>query len=213
MFTGIVEEIGKINKIIKGEKSAKIIINADKVLEDVKFGDSIAVNGVCLTVTDYSSNNFTADVMTETFIKTNLKNLKPNDSVNLERALRLKDRLGGHIVSGHVDGIGTIKSIQRDEIAVWFEIKAPFEILKYIVYKGSVTIDGISLTVAFVDDFTFKVSIIPHTLQSTVLFYKKTGDEVNIECDILSKYVEKMLNFNSKKGLDMDFLRDNGFLI
>lgn len=213
MFTGIVEEIGKINKIIKGEKSAKIIINADKVLEDVKIGDSIAVNGVCLTVTDYSSDNFTAYIMTETFIKTNLKNLKPNDCVNLERALKLSDRFGGHIVSGHVDGVGTIKSIQRDEIAVWFEIKAPFEILKYIVYKGSVAIDGISLTVAFVDDFTFKVSIIPHTLQSTVLFYKKTGDEVNIECDILSKYVEKMLNFNSKKGLDMEFLRDNGFLI
>lgn len=213
MFTGIVEEIGKINKIIKGEKSAKIIINADKVLEDVKFGDSIAVNGVCLTVTDYSSNNFTADVMTETFIKTNLKNLKPNDCVNLERALKLSDRIGGHIVSGHVDGIGTIKSIQRDEIAVWFEIKAPFEILKYIVYKGSVTIDGISLTVAYVDDYTFKVSIIPHTFQKTVLFYKKTGDEVNIECDILSKYVEKMLMFDSKKGINMDFLRDNGFLI
>lgn len=213
MFTGIVEEIGKINKIIKGEKSAKIIINADKVLEDVKFGDSIAVNGVCLTVTDYSSNNFTADVMTETFIKTNLKNLKPNDCVNLERALKLSDRLGGHIVSGHVDGIGTIKSIQRDEIAVWFEIKAPFEILKYIVYKGSVTIDGISLTVAYADDYTFKVSIIPHTFQKTVLFYKKTGDEVNIECDILSKYVEKMLMFDSKKGINMDFLRDNGFLI
>ncbi|QCX33157.1 riboflavin synthase [Caloramator sp. E03] len=213
MFTGIVEEIGKINKIIKGEKSAKLIINADKVLEDVKFGDSIAVNGVCLTVTDYSSNNFTAYIMTETFIKTNLKNLKPNDCVNLERALKLSDRFGGHIVSGHVDGVGTIKSIQRDEIAVWFEIKAPFEILKYIVYKGSVAIDGISLTVAFVDDFTFKVSIIPHTLQSTVLFYKKTGDEVNIECDILSKYVEKMMKFNSKKGLDMEFLRDNGFLI
>lgn len=213
MFTGIVEEIGKINKIIKGEKSAKIIINADKVLEDVKFGDSIAVNGVCLTVTDFSSNNFTADVMTETFIKTNLKNLKPNDCVNLERALRLSDRLGGHIVSGHVDGIGTIKSLQRDEIAVWFEIKAPFEILKYIVYKGSVTIDGISLTVAYADDYTFKVSIIPHTFQKTVLFYKKTGDEVNIECDILSKYVEKMLSFDSKKGINMDFLRDNGFLI
>ncbi|MCX7885225.1 MAG: riboflavin synthase [Caloramator sp.] len=213
MFTGIVEEIGKINKIIKGEKSAKIIINADKVLEDVKFGDSIAVNGVCLTVVDYSSGNFTADVMTETFLKTNLRNLKANDCVNLERALKLSDRLGGHIVSGHVDGIGTIKSLQRDEIAVWFEIKAPIEILKYIVYKGSVTIDGISLTVAYADDYTFKVSIIPHTFEKTILFYKRIGDEVNIECDILSKYVEKMLKFDSKKGINMNFLRDNGFLI
>lgn len=212
MFTGLVEEVGKVKDVIKREKSASLIIEAKSVLEGTKTGDSIAVNGVCLTVTELDLNFFAADVMTETFVRTNLKNLRPNDYVNLERALRLCDRLGGHIVSGHVDGTGIIKGFEREDIAVWTTIKASADILKYIVYKGSVTIDGISLTVAYVDDDVFKVSVIPHTMAKTSLIHKKAGDNVNIECDIIGKYVEKFLNNKSKKGIDMDFLRENGFL-
>lgn len=212
MFTGLVEEVGKVKDVIKREKSASLIIEAKSVLEGTKIGDSIAVNGVCLTVTELDLNFFAADVMTETFVRTNLKNLRPNDYVNLERALRLCDRLGGHIVSGHVDGTGIIKGFEREDIAVWTTIKASADILKYIVYKGSVTIDGISLTVAYVDDDVFKVSVIPHTMAKTSLIHKKAGDNVNIECDIIGKYVEKFLNNKSKKGIDMDFLRENGFL-
>lgn len=216
MFTGLVEEIGKIESIIKSEKSAKIIIKANKVLKEVMLGDSIATNGVCLTVTSFESGKFTVDVMAETIRRSNLKGLSPGDEVNLERALRLGDRLGGHIVSGHIDGTGIIRSYEKEDNAIWVSISASHEILKYIVQKGSIAIDGVSLTVAYVDESIFKVSIIPHTKDMTTLLRKKVGDEVNLECDMIGKYIEKLLGAKEqapvKKGIDFDFLSETGFI-
>ena len=163
MFTGIVEEIGQIKHIALGIKSSRLIICADKILDDVKTGDSICTNGVCLTVSRFGADYFEADVMAETMRRTNFRELRPGDKVNLERALRMSDRFGGHIVSGHVDGTGVIVSAKKEDNAVWVTIGTTENILKYIVEKGSITIDGISLTVAYVDDHLFKVSIIPHT--------------------------------------------------
>lgn len=217
MFTGIVEEIGFIENIKNGEKSSKLIIKANKVLKDTKIGDSICTNGVCLTVTNIYKNIFEADVMAETLRLSNLGNLKLKSKVNLERALSLQTRLGGHIVSGHIDGVGEITSLVKEDNAVWVSIKAPSDILKYIVYKGSITIDGISLTVAYVDEEIFKVSIIPHTGEETTLLAKKIGESVNLECDLIGKYVEKLLGFNKKNeekvksSISIDFLKDNGF--
>lgn len=218
MFTGIIEEIGEIQSIKKGDKSSRLSIKANKVLRDTKIGDSISTNGVCLTVTSISSSKFEADVMAETLRKSNLGDLKPLDKVNLERALSIKGRLGGHIVSGHIDGVGKIVSFTKEDNAVWITIKAPFEILKYVVLKGSIAIDGVSLTVAYVDDERFKVSIIPHTGEETILLNKKTGETVNLECDVIGKYVEKLLKLDGKKAevkentITEDFLKNNGFL-
>ena len=216
MFTGLVEEIGKIESIIKSEKSAKITIKVNEVLKDVMLGDSIATNGVCLTVTSFDSGKFTVDVMAETMRRSNLKSLSPGDEVNLERALRVGARLGGHIVSGHIDGMGVIKEFKREDNAVWVSIAASNEILKYIVQKGSIAIDGVSLTVAYVDESVFKVSIIPHTKDMTTLLRKKVGDDVNLECDMIGKYVEKLLGSKEQapvnKGIDFDFLSSNGFI-
>lgn len=215
MFTGIIEEIGEIQSVKRGEKSSKLIIKASEVLKDTKIGDSICTNGVCLTVTSINSKNFEADVMAETLRKSNLGDLKPLDKVNLERALSIKGRLGGHIVSGHIDGIGKILSFIKEDNAVWITIKAPLEILRYIVLKGSIAIDGVSLTVAYVDDEVFKVSIIPHTGEETILLKKKIGETVNLECDVIGKYVEKLLKLNEKKKentITEDFLKNNGFL-
>lgn len=216
MFTGLIEEIGTIQSILKGTKSAKIVIQAKKVLEKVQLGDSIAVNGVCLTVTDFTSHSFAVDVMAETIGRTNLGDLTAGSKVNLERALRLGDRLGGHLVSGHIDGLGIIRDFKQEDNAVWVSISAPPEILKYIIEKGSIAIDGISLTVAYVDERVFKVSIIPHTKDVTTLLKKSPGDAVNLECDMIGKYIERFLNFKEsptpKTGVDMDFLRENGFL-
>ncbi len=215
MFTGLVEEIGTIQSIQKGEKSAKIIIKAQKVLEEVKLGDSIAVNGICLTVTEFTSNVFSVDVMAETMRLTNLSQLKASSKVNLERALQLGSRLGGHIVSGHIDGVGTIQELQKEENAVWVTIGAPDNVLKYVIHKGSIAIDGISLTVAYVDDAILKVSIIPHTKDATTLLTKGKGDLVNLECDVIGKYVEKLLPHKERqdihKSIDMAFLDKHGF--
>lgn len=212
MFTGIVEEIGRINWIKKGEKSAQINIGAKKVLEDVKLGDSISTNGVCLTVVDFSKDDFTVDVMAETMRKTNLNLLLKDDKVNLERALKVGDRFGGHIVSGHIDGTGNIVDYTREDNAIWISIEAKKEILKYIIEKGSIAIDGISLTVAYVDDHIFKVSIIPHTMKETTLVEEKALKLVNLECDILGKYVEKILNVTREEGnIDLEFLQKYGF--
>lgn len=215
MFTGLIEEIGRVESIIKSAKSAKITIKAKKVLEGVKLGDSICTNGVCLTVTSFGSSRFSVDVMAETMRRSNLRNFSPGDEVNLERALNLGDRLGGHIVSGHIDGIGTIENFEQEDNAVWITIAASPEILKYIVQKGSIAIDGVSLTVAYVDDSVFKVSIIPHTKDMTTLLRKKAGDEVNLECDMIGKYIEKFLESKeqapAKKGIDFNFLSENGF--
>ncbi|MGG7076502.1 riboflavin synthase [Clostridium sardiniense] len=218
MFTGIIEEIGEIQSIKKGDKSSRLSIKANKVLRDTKIGDSISTNGVCLTVTSISSSKFEADVMAETLRKSNLGDLKPLDKVNLERALSIKGRLGGHIVSGHIDGVGKILSFTKEDNSVWITIKAPFEILKYVVLKGSIAIDGVSLTVAYVDDEIFKVSIIPHTGEETILLKKKVGETVNLECDVIGKYVEKLLKLDGKKTevkentITEDFLKNNGFL-
>lgn len=216
MFTGLVEEVGTIQAITKSTKSARITIKARKVLEEVKLGDSISTNGVCLTVTDFSTNHFTVDVMAETMRRSNLKNLSSGDEVNLERALRLGDRLGGHMVSGHIDGIGVIDKYEDEDNAVWITIKTSPELLKYIVEKGSIGIDGVSLTVAYVDDVLFKVSIIPHTKDVTTLLRRKIGDEVNLECDMVGKYIEKLMFYREqpivKKGIDVNFLSENGFM-
>lgn len=192
MFTGIIEEKGRIESIRKGTDSAVIHIKADKIMDDVKIGDSIAVNGVCLTVISIAGKGFAADVMHETLDRSALAGLSIGSYVNLERAMPAYGRFGGHIVAGHVDGVGTITGIKRDDNAVWYTIQADAGILRYIVEKGSIAIDGISLTVARVSDRDFAVSIIPHTLKETVLGEKKTGDKVNLENDIIGKYVEKL---------------------
>lgn len=215
MFTGIVEEIGKIKTIKKGKNSARLVINAKKVLEDVKLGDSIAVNGVCLTVTEFSNSEFAVDVMHESLRKSSLSTLKNDSSVNLERAMLLNGRFGGHIVSGHIDGTGKIINIKNDDNAIWYTISAKDKIMKYIIEKGSITIDGISLTVANLSESDFSVSIIPHTQEETILKTKKIGDIVNLENDCIAKYVESLLNFKEKsevkKDITMDFLLENGF--
>lgn len=215
MFTGIVEEVGKIKAIKKGKNSARLVINAKKVLEDVKLGDSIAVNGVCLTVTEFSNSEFGVDVMHESLKKSSLSTLKNDSSVNLERAMLLNGRFGGHIVSGHIDGTGKIINIKNDDNAIWYTISAKDKIMKYIIEKGSITIDGISLTVANLSESDFSVSIIPHTQEETILKTKKIGDIVNLENDCIAKYVEKLLNFKEKsevkKDITMDFLLENGF--
>ncbi|TCO78705.1 riboflavin synthase [Marinisporobacter balticus] len=216
MFTGLIEEIGIVQSILKGSKSAKIVIKAQKVLEDVKLGDSIAANGVCLTVTGFSNSTFSVDVMAETIRDTNLKTLTPGAKVNLERALSLGDRLGGHLVSGHVDGVGIIKDFKREDNAIWVSIAPSSPILKYIMHKGSVAIDGISLTVAYVDDVLFKVSIIPHTKDLTTLLSKEIGNIVNLECDMIGKYIERFLSFKeptaTKTNMDINFLSEHGFI-
>lgn len=216
MFTGLIEEIGEIKSIQKGAKSARITIKATKIVEGTKIGDSISTNGVCLTVTDFDKNGFSVDVMAETIRSSNLGKLKPGSTVNLERALRASDRLGGHIVSGHIDGVGTIVELLKEDNATWVSVDTTVDILKYIVHKGSITIDGISLTVAYVDEKKFKVSIIPHTKGETTLLDKNVGDEVNLESDMLAKYVEKLLKYGEapkeKKQMGMDFLKNNGFV-
>ena len=199
MFTGIIEEVGTIQNISLKGNSGSISIKASKVLENSLIGDSIAVNGVCLTVTTMNDSGFTADVMAETVRRTNLGFLTSGSKVNLERAMACNGRFGGHIVSGHIDGTGTIISLKKEENAVWVHIKASQEIINLIVEKGSITIDGISLTVASVDDGTsqFAVSVIPHTGEATTLLSKKAGDIVNLENDIIAKYVQKLLGLKS----------------
>ena len=215
MFTGIVEEIGTIKRFNISGNSGCIEIEAKKVLEGTKIGDSIAVNGICLTVVSMSDSSFCADVMAETVRRSSLSELSDGDSVNLERAMAADGRFGGHIVSGHIDGTGVIVSKVQEENAVWVTIEAPKEILNYIVEKGSICIDGISLTVASVSDRDFKVSVIPHTGEETTLLKKKTGLKVNLENDIIGKYVGKLMNISGgeKKAsnITMDFLIENGF--
>lgn len=218
MFTGIIEETGTLLNLQKGSRSCVLTIGCSKVLEGTQIGDSIAVNGVCLTVTGLSAGAFTADVMPETLNRSSLSQLKTKSVVNLERAMSAQGRFGGHIVSGHIDGTGQITDIRRDDNAVWYTIAAKPAILRYIVEKGSIAIDGISLTVAFVDESVFRVSIIPHTQAVTSLHEKKEGSIVNLECDIIGKYVEKLISpFGkeeeqpAKSALTEEFLRNCGF--
>lgn len=212
MFTGIIEETGTVKKIIGHSVSGTIEIQARKVLNGTQIGDSIAVNGVCLTVTNLTSDGFTADVMAETLRKSNLGILPIGASVNLERAMAADGRFGGHIVSGHIDGTGTIRSLKREGNAVWVTIDAPASILHLIVMKGSIAIDGISLTVASVNDTNFQVSVIPHTGEETTLLALSPGSIVNLENDIVGKYVERLLQpYENRSGITMDFLREHGF--
>ncbi len=217
MFTGIIEEIGKIEAVQKGSKSSVLRIAASKVLEDCQIGDSIACNGVCLTVTSMAEGSYECDVMAETLRRSNLGELKVGDPVNLERALALGSRLGGHIVSGHIDGRGSIVSMEREDSAVWVTIRAEKEILRYIIEKGSIAIDGISLTVAYVDEEVFKISMIPHTGEATTLLSKKAGDSVNLENDLIGKYVEKLLftkeeKKEEKEEVTLELLTEYGFM-
>ena len=208
MFTGIIEEIGSLHSFSKGV----IIINCNKILDDIKIGDSISTNGICLTVTafDKTAKYFSADVMPETIRRTSLENLKRGDIVNLERALKLDDRLGGHIVSGHIDGVGKIKSIKPEGNAFIVTIEADKSLLRYIASKGSVALDGMSLTVVDAGNKEFSVSLIPHTRDVTNFKHKNIGSPVNIETDMLAKYIERLMKFNNG-GITKDFLTKNGF--
>ncbi|MBR1445083.1 MAG: riboflavin synthase [Firmicutes bacterium] len=215
MFTGIVEEIGKIHSVEKGLNSGKITIAAKKVLEGTNIGDSIAVNGLCLTVTAMGAGYFTADIMPESMRRSNLGGLNRGDEVNLERAMAAEGRFGGHIVSGHIDCTGTISKVEREENAVWVYIDIPEEYLKFVIEKGSAAIDGISLTVAKVTKSGFAVSVIPHTGEETTLLKKKVGNIVNIETDIVGKYIYNFIRpkkEEKKTTLTADFLAENGFL-
>ncbi len=212
MFTGIIEEIGTLKMITHKPKSAQLTIKASHVLNETKLGDSIATNGVCLTVVDKGNDTFTVDVMHQTLNNSNLALLKQGDPLNLERALKLSDRLGGHLVQGHVDGTGTITAITQDDIAYWLSIKAPEEVMKYIIEKGSIAIDGVSLTVASLTKDTFSVSIIPHTAQETTLLNKTRGAKVNLENDLIGKYTERLLKGTThESGIDEAFLKRHGY--
>jgi riboflavin synthase len=220
MFTGLVEEVGRIQQISRSGEAMVLGITGSVVLGDLKIGDSVSVNGVCLTATQTGVKSFKVDVMPETFRSSNLKELKSGSRVNLERAMAANGRFGGHIVQGHVDGTGTVRQVTSDQNAVVYEI-APTDqaLFKYILLKGSITLDGISLTVAQRSGDTFAVSIIPHTLSETALQAKREGDTVNIECDILGKYVEQLLNYGrsaateraEKTPMSLDYLAKHGF--
>ncbi len=221
MFTGIIEETGEIIAVRRGQISSQLTIRGNLIFDDLHIGDSVAVNGVCLTATSIKDNSFTADVMAETLRKTNLGTFTNGTRVNLERAMAADGRFGGHIVSGHIDGTGTIKSINREDNAVWVKIHASADIMKFIIEKGSIAIDGISLTVAARENEFFSVSIIPHTGSETVLLKKREGAVVNLENDVIGKYVEHLLHFDSeavvkKSGsqsvITSEMLMQNGFI-
>lgn len=213
MFTGIIEEVGHVKSLCRGARSFTLEVEASLVMEDTRVGDSIATNGVCLTVTSLTGHGFTADVMPETVQRTALGELVPGSPVNLERALSLQTRLGGHIVSGHIDGTGRISDRRQDDTALWLTVECDSSLLRYIIQKGSITIQGVSLTVARVDDRSFAVSLIPHTQAATTLHQAKVGDRVNLENDVIAKYVEKLLGRESDRdnGL-MEKLARNGFI-
>jgi riboflavin synthase len=211
MFTGIIEEVGRVKAVHRGAAYAALTVGAKEILRDVRLGDSITVNGVCLTVTSFSADTFTADVMHETLSRSNLGSLRPGSAVNLERAMAVGGRFGGHIVSGHIDGTGVIAAIRRDDNAVWNCVKTSAKVLRYIIEKGSIAMDGISLTVARIEKDSFFVSVIPHTTEKTILSQKREGDFVNLENDCIGKYIERlmggksesMIHPNSFKNLDI----------
>ena len=212
MFTGIIEETGIIEKFAKLDSGAKLSVQCSKILEGIKIGDSICVDGVCQTVTEYNKNSFSVLLSNETLNITNYKNAKSGDIVNLERALTPNSRLGGHIVSGHVDCTGKLVKMEKFSDFYNLSFETTRYASKYIVYKGSITINGISLTVAKIDNNIFTVAVIPNTYQNTNLKKLKNGDNVNIETDILAKYIEKIIKFDdNKSNISMEFLKDNGF--
>lgn len=208
MFTGIIEEIGTVKSI----STDKITINCSKVLKESKLGDSIAVNGVCLTITDITSDGFTADISPETLKVTNLSDINSGDIVNLERALTLSSRLGGHIVSGHIDTVGKVSKLSKFNDFYELTVNFSEEYSKYIIKKGSITVNGISLTIAECGKDFVTIAVIPHTFDMTVLKEVKTGCNVNLEFDILAKYVEKNLSSSNNSNISLDFLAQNGFV-
>lgn len=208
MFTGITEELGKISQVYPD----KLVVRARKVLEGTAIGDSISINGACLTVVELGTDNFTVEVVPETLRRTNLGQLRTGDEVNLERPLALGGRLGGHLVQGHVDETGKVISLRNEGDAVVMRFQAPREVMRYVVLKGFITIDGISLTVAERDNDSFTVSVIPHTRQKTTLGKRRVGDTVNLEVDIIAKYVEALAK-SPGKGVTAEFLQEHGFLV
>ena len=214
MFTGIIQEVGNFKRKVKENNKYKLEIEVNNFLEDISIGDSIAVNGVCLTVVDFNSNSFTVDVMPETVKSTNLDYLTKDSKVNLEKSLQPNSFMGGHIVSGHVDGTGVLKSLKDEKNSKIFSFKITENISKYLVDKGSVALNGISLTIMDYSKDNLIVSIIPETIKSTNLKYLNIGDEVNIETDIIGKYVNKFLNENktNKKEVNKQMLKENGFI-
>ncbi|NBD22637.1 riboflavin synthase [Paenibacillus glycinis] len=225
MFTGLIEEVGTLKRSFKQGEAMLLVIGADRVLKDVAIGDSISVNGVCLTVTEYDSRSFTVDVMPQTYRHSTLKDVRAGEPLNLERAMQAGGRFGGHIVQGHVDGTADIVSRGSDANAVVFTIRPHDEkLMRYVIPQGSVTLDGISLTVALADRNSFTVSIIPHTLKETALQHKGAGAAINVECDVLGKYVDHLLHFkgggdeggrtgkpDGSSKITAAFLADNGF--
>ncbi len=218
MFTGIVEEIGILSRIDRGHSFCQLAVSARKILDDCKEGDSISINGACLTVTQRQSNGFTADVMAETMRRTNLGNLRVGDKVNLERSLRPGDRLGGHIVAGHVDEVGTIVELRQQDVATVMTIGVSEPLMKYVAVKGSVCVEGVSLTVTDVSSSNFQVWLIPFTKENTILGLKRVGDGVNIEVDMLARYVERLMSYRegssapSSSSINQEFLKTHGFL-
>lgn len=210
MFTGIVEEIGHIRRIIKRNRAERLTVSCNRVLEGTKIGDSIAVNGACLTVVSMTDDSFDADVIPETMRRTAFSLFRPGSPVNLERALRLCDRLGGHIMMGHVDGVGHILSMEKEDNALNISISLDRKWMRYIIEKGSVAVDGISLTVAKRENGAFSIALIPHTGEETALLEKHPGDPVNIECDYLGKYVEQLMNRGPAEDLSMELLETLG---
>ncbi len=218
MFTGIIEEIGTLSRIERTTGFCQLTINANKILDDCKPGDSIAVNGTCLTVTRQYSDGFVADVMAETMRRTNLENLKVGDRLNLERSLRLSDRLGGHIVAGHVDEVGAITELKQEDIATLMTVGVSPALVKYIAVKGSVCVEGVSLTVTDISNLGFQVSLIPFSKENTTLGSKRVGDTVNVEVDMLARYVERLIDHRAEEpaertsNINENFLRTHGFL-
>jgi len=224
MFTGIIEEVGVMRRMNRSGQAMMLTVEAKRIMDDVRLGDSIAVCGVCLTVTSFDDASFTADVVPETYRKTNLHMLKPGDPVNLERAMPANGRFGGHIVQGHVDGTAIVESRRAEENAVVFTFRPErTDLLRYMLPRGSITVDGISLTLISVTDTAFSVSIIPHTLSETALRLKKSGDLINVECDVLGKYIERLLiagrpaagngSIGARQGgLSAAFLSEHGFM-
>lgn len=212
MFTGIIEETGTVRSVKRSGRSAVVTVKASAVLDGLKQGDSIAVSGACLTAVSLTNDSFSADVMRETVERSHLWNLKAGSMVNLERAMPLNGRFGGHIVSGHIDGTGVIQTVRKDENAIWFTVRTGPGILRYVIEKGSIAVDGISLTVAGVTENDFSVSVIPHTVQNTTLGEKRVGDTVNLENDCIGKYVEKLLCApGARSGISKKFLVRYGF--
>lgn len=211
MFTGIIEEVGRVVSLKRGARSFTLKVEAQRVLEGTVVGDSIATNGVCLTVTEMGDGHFSCDVMPETVERTALSGLTTGSEVNLERALTLSTRLGGHLVAGHVDATGRVTDLRRDDTALWITISAPSEVMRYVVEKGSIAINGVSLTIARVSEQSFSVSLIPHTQGVTTLHTLRVGSVVNLESDMIVKYVEKLMGKSPSSGLTLDFLKEHGF--